>query len=306
MLRILSLVYLPLLLCSVKAVSVTVLTDDTLGAAIQGGDMFIEWYAPWCGHCKKLAPLWDSELPSALESSGVKVGKVDATANSVSGFQVGGVRGYPTLIMVSKGKAHKYAGARTLDALVAFAKGGFSSVPGVDLVSREVAVTKAQEAKEAAVKAAAAKKATPDPKARKPQEEVVEPADSKVVVLTESDFDSTTKFYSGMTEDYFVEFYAPWCGHCKRLAPNWSELSKLVADDGIKIAKIDASKHRSIGTRFGVKGFPTLIFLSGGKVYPHSGPRSVEALAAFARGGYKEVTPTEMAKPGAAAKKDEL
>lgn len=64
-------------------------------------------------------------------------------------------------------------------------------------------------------------------------------------------------------------FYAPWCGHCKALEPTWLELFlKLDATD-VMVVKIDATAKDSIAVKdsFGVKGFPTLVFLKGNKAY---------------------------------------
>ena len=54
----------------------------------------IKFYAPWCGHCKKLAPTWDKLAEELKDVKNVEVGKFDATANEFPGVEV---RGYPTL-----------------------------------------------------------------------------------------------------------------------------------------------------------------------------------------------------------------
>lgn len=57
----------------------------------------------------------------------------------------------------------------------------------------------------------------------------------------------------------FVKFFAPWCGHCQRLAPTWVQLSDEVAKDkDIIIAEFDADTERDIAQKYGVSGYPTL------------------------------------------------
>ena len=60
-----------------------------------------------------------------------------------------------------------------------------------------------------------------------------------------------------------VEFYAPWCGHCKALEPTWAKLADHFADrDDIVIAKSDATTNEFDGVD--VQGFPTLKFFPKG------------------------------------------
>lgn len=62
--------------------------------------VFVEFYAPWCGHCKSLAPIWD-KLAEAFEASGVVVAKMDATVNDVDAITV---ESFPTLVLFPKGE----------------------------------------------------------------------------------------------------------------------------------------------------------------------------------------------------------
>jgi protein disulfide-isomerase A6 len=82
-----------------------------------------------------------------------------------------------------------------------------------------------------------------------------------------------------------VEFYAPWCGHCKNLAPVYEELATVFqyATDKVSIAKVDADNHKSLGQQFGVSGFPTLKWFDGKSDKPtdYSGGRDLESLKNF-------------------------
>lgn len=82
-----------------------------------------------------------------------------------------------------------------------------------------------------------------------------------------------------------VEFFAPWCGHCKTLAPIYEQLGHdfAHAKSRISIAKVNADDEKSLGKRFGIQGFPTIKYFDGVSEKPedYSGGRDLESLTDF-------------------------
>lgn len=107
-------------------------------------------------------------------------------------------------------------------------------------------------------------------------------ARSAVIELLPSNFDEIV-LKSG--KPTLVEFFAPWCGHCKTLAPVYEELAFALehAQDKVQIAKVDADAHRSLGKRFNVQGFPTLKWFDGKSDTPtdYKSGRDIDSLTNF-------------------------
>jgi len=111
---------------------VMVLTTDNFQAAVTDNSMvLVEFYAPWCGHCKKLAPEYATAAAALVESgSPVKLAKVDVTENKELGTQFG-VKGYPTLKYFKDGVAQEYTGGRTSDTILAWLKKKSAGIPSL-------------------------------------------------------------------------------------------------------------------------------------------------------------------------------
>lgn len=96
--------------------------------------------------------------------------------------------------------------------------------------------------------------------------------DSHVVVLTDANFSS----FITKNKHVMVEFYAPWCGHCKTLAPEYAAAAKDLAEEGaeVALAKVDATEESDLSQKYDIQGFPTVLFFIDGVRLDYSGGRS--------------------------------
>ncbi|KAI9051535.1 hypothetical protein LZ554_004581 [Drepanopeziza brunnea f. sp. 'monogermtubi'] len=208
-----------------------------------GKPALVEFFAPWCGHCKKLAPVYEQLAADFLSvKDKVVIAKVDADAEKSLGKRFG-VQGFPT-IKFFNGKdetPEEYDGLRDLESLT-------------DYIVKKTNV-KARKAKG---------------------------VPSSVEMLT----DDTFKELVGSEKDVLVAFTAPWCGHCKTLAPTWEKVAAdFSAEEGVVIAKVDAEAASSKATAKdqGVSSYPTIKFFPKGSTTaePYEGGRSEADIVAF-------------------------
>ncbi|KFB36747.1 AGAP000044-PA-like protein [Anopheles sinensis] len=229
------------------------LTEDTFAKHISSGKHFVKFYAPWCGHCTKLAPTWEELARSLEHERDIQVSKIDCTQYRpiCTDFEV---KGYPTLLWIEDGKKiEKYTGPRSHDDLKAYVAkmaGGLASLA---------------EGGEDGAKLEGADK-----------------EDNKSVVVQLSEGDFAHAIAKGVT---VVKFYAPWCGHCMRLAPTWEQLAeKLAARTDVTIAKVDCTVdgNKELCGDQEVNGYPTVfLYRAGEKVTEYYGPRSLDDLHEF-------------------------
>lgn len=105
----------------------------------------------------------------------------------------------------------------------------------------------------------------------------------KVLNLDESNFN---EHVVAGNKGVFIKFFAPWCGHCKQMAPAWEKLGEHFSEsETVLIAEVDctAESAKSLCETHGVRGFPSLKFTgSSGSLEDYSGGRDFEALSEFA------------------------
>ncbi|XP_063170625.1 protein disulfide-isomerase A6 [Candoia aspera] len=229
----------------------------------------VEFYAPWCGHCQRLTPEW-KKAAAALKGV-VKVGAVDADKHQSLGGQYG-VKGFPTIKVfgANKNKAEDYQGARTSEAIVDAALSSVRSLVKDRLNGRGGGYS---SGKQSSYESGGSSK-------------------KDVIELTDDNFDKNVLDSDSV---WLVEFYAPWCGHCKNLEPEWASAATEVKEQTkgkVKLAAVDATVHQMLASRYGIRGFPTIkIFQKGEEPVDYDGGRTKPDIIARALDLFSENAP---------------
>lgn len=103
--------------------------------------------------------------------------------------------------------------------------------------------------------------------------------DKEVLVLTDANFNKAISD----NKLILVEFYAPWCGHCKSLAPEYEKAAVILKEKNseVLLAKIDATENKDMAEKFNIEGFPTLKFFDNGKDSDYNGGRTAEEIVSW-------------------------
>ncbi|CAL4162068.1 unnamed protein product, partial [Meganyctiphanes norvegica] len=214
------------------------LTDGNFHEFIKNEpSVLVMFYAPWCGHCKRMKPEYDA-AGTILKERGVlgKLAALDATAHSAIGSEFA-VKGYPTIKYFKDGQfAFDVSSAREKDKIIEFM---------VD-----------------------PKEPPPPPPPEKPWSEV----ESSVVHLTDDNY----KPFLKKKKHVLVMFYAPWCGHCKKAKPELTGAAdKFVDDAKVEFAAVDCTAYQSLCTVNDVSGYPTFKYFNYYKnTKPYNGGRT--------------------------------
>lgn len=272
---------------------------------------FVEFFAPWCGHCKKLAP--EYEKAARALSGKVRVGAVDMTVDGEAGAPYG-VTGYPTVKFFGENKAKPiaYDGARTAKAIVGFGKKQFKKLAeqkttgeATDTKVEEQVKSEEKKTEEPVKKEAKIEEAPKDTVQDKKtatetkvddidegEEEMTEDErqqalllaeEPDVVILTSDNFDELVTESEDM---WFVDFFVPWCDHCRLMRTDWSRLAKSLRGV-MKFGKIAGNLYNQWAIARGVDSYPKLIAYPPGdksQNVTYEGTRDYDSMFKFING----------------------
>eukprot|EP01060_Flectonema_neradi_P018602 TRINITY_DN2546_c0_g1_i2.p1 TRINITY_DN2546_c0_g1~~TRINITY_DN2546_c0_g1_i2.p1 ORF type:complete len:596 (+),score=131.96 TRINITY_DN2546_c0_g1_i2:72-1859(+) len=216
--------------------AVTILRDANIEDIVNKNTagMFIKFYAPWCGHCKRMAPAYE-KLGEHFSKKDVVIAKLDATKHTTAAGKFPSVSGFPTLMWLAPGadpmSAEKYKAGRDFEAMKKWVDYKTGTAPDTAPV-----------------------KETP------PASGQLGTAGS-VLHLNADTYKQLTG--AERSKGVLVMFHATWCGHCKKLAPDYEKLAKHFADrfDSVVITKYNAPEFPEPAKAAGVKSFPTILYV---------------------------------------------
>lgn len=227
------------------------LTPANFESTIQRGIWGIEFFSPSCGHCRAFAPTWEELVKQneigehgnwAQGRRGPRLAQVNCALHGDLCTKMK-VNGWPTINIYRDGKHEEtFKEARSLDRLGDWLRKWRDEDDGDDSKALAGLATSTGKSKE-----------IPNPR-------------GEVLKLTSASFAS---FLQSATSPMFVKFFAPWCGHCKKLAPTWVALAKHL-QNRLTIAEVNCDEEKALCTQEGVPGFPALYF------YPPGGEGKTE------------------------------
>lgn len=281
---------------------ITEISGANIDETIKSGYWLVEFFSPYCHHCKQFAPTWQTnyefyytsepvpQTPGSGESHDdmnsftryydFKFAKVDCVANgdACNDKKIGS---FPTVVLFKDGvEVDKEVGAQNIEALSKRVEKVLETIrPG----SRPQGGPKLPKAgdKSVEVTAPTVPTAAPTSKAtakvsKKPK--AIPNQAGKSVALNPETFRANV---TNTGEPWFVKFYAPWCHHCQAMAPNWQGMARQM-ENKLNIGEVNCEVEKSLCKDMKVRSYPTILYFRKGERIEYDGLRGLGDLMSFA------------------------
>ncbi|KAK3672035.1 hypothetical protein LTR78_008004 [Recurvomyces mirabilis] len=292
----------------------TSLTSDTLKPSIESGYWLVEFFSPYCVHCKHFAPTWQTlyefyYTQDTIASTSAPIGSAEAASSFTKYYDFhfakvdcasngdacadNKINSFPTIVMFKDGEVVKQqVGGKDIKFMGKFVEEVLETIhPG----SRPKGGPKLPKAGDHEVEKTLMPEQAPGPvnkdgvemkatgtksllTATKVAEPVTPNLDGKSKALTAENFQ---RLVTTTHDPWFIKFYAPWCHHCQAMAPNWQGMARQMKGQ-LNIGEVNCETEKRLCKDVKVKGYPTLLFFRGGERVEYDGLRGLGDLLDFA------------------------
>ncbi|ODO04871.1 protein disulfide-isomerase domain [Cryptococcus amylolentus CBS 6273] len=234
------------------------LTDENFKSETSNGVWLVEHFSPKCGHCRAFAPTWTQlakDYQHLERLTGFHMTQVNCLAQGASDLcNANGIKFYPQIILYVDGKpSPHYSGDRSYEDLSKYIDEHSNNY------SEQLLLQSSTEQGTSLVGRANEEGLVKD----------VNPAELEMLKQEGA---------------VLTEYFAPWCGHCKKLRPIYEQLAATMKGK-VNIAAVNCDDHHSFCSSSGVKGYPTIRMLHHGTSTEFTGARTLSALQKFAEMG---------------------
>ncbi|TKA31424.1 hypothetical protein B0A50_02271 [Salinomyces thailandicus] len=292
------------------------LNEDNLDSSISdGGYWLVEFFSPYCSHCKDFAPTWqtlyefyytqdpvpqtsgsgqsESDLNSFTRYYNFKFAKVDCVANG-DACSAKDVKAFPSMVLFKDGeKVKTQRGGKDLKFMSEWVEEVLETIrPGSrpkagptlpKVGDKEVEKTLMPEQPPLPAgkgkAGAAASRTTSSTKSTVSATRIPDtpnPA-GKSIPLTAESFQ---RLVTTTHDPWFVKFYAPWCHHCAAMAPNWQGMARQM-EGKLNIGEVNCEVEKRLCKDVRVRGYPTILFFRGGERIEYDGLRGLGDLVSY-------------------------
>jgi protein disulfide-isomerase len=285
---------------------ITELDEATLNETIKDGNWMVEYFSPYCKHCKLFAPTWQTNYEFYYTSEPVpqspgsgdshddmnsftrfydyKFAKVDCVANGDACWKMN-ITSFPTVVRYKDGEeVESKIGGKSMQEMSEWMEEVLESIrPG----SRPPGGLTVPKAGDKSVEGSAAATATtnvvaphksPAVPTTRAAPKVKPNPDGKSVDLTAETFQTLV---TNTRQPYFVKFYAPWCHHCQAMAPNWQGMARQM-EGKLNVGEVNCEVETRLCKDVKVRSYPTLLYFRGGERIEYDGLRGLGDLLSFA------------------------